>query len=410
MATDKTEAGAAEDTQQEGAQQQEQENEQQPVIDQKLARQLEGLKGLVDTSSIIANLEKGEQQNAGGTGQDDEEEEEEPGADAGADKDNPAKQPPAAKKEAEPAQPSKQGKLGLQLPGTKKGADVIIEKPEQILGVVNTKFGMDIKEVKDLPKFFEQANQWRSDAQNLKKIQSDFEDLQGSIKSLPIEFVEAIDLFVTGQDYTAPFKQKSKFDFNVPAEKQDMKSLVNHYFPGKFTDEDFKEETPSAALEIAITASQDKFSVEKKNYDGKRASVMEKTSKDLESLKASVTSSVSQLKKDFPNIDVDTLKEVETIFEGGPQGVANIFFNKDGTVKPEAAKMAFMAKYGDEEIQVMMENAARNAESKTNEEILTRGADGRKPVQKNAGSQNMISEEMKQRLAGIPSQKRKNTY
>ena len=100
------------------------------------------------------------------------------------------------------------------------------------------------------------------------------------------------------------------------------------------------------------------------------------------------------------------------MFTGGSQGVMSLFFNKDGTLKPEAAKVAYMAKYGEEEIQIMIETASRQAETKTNEDLLTRSADTRKMSKKNSGANNMISEETKGRLAELAevSGAKKKTY
>jgi hypothetical protein len=323
---------------------------------------------------------------------------EEPPAEPPADKkdDNTA---PATDKKDDKAANEYKSKFGLKKPGGEKKVEpIVIETPDQMLGAIKTTFGMELKAPAELPKFFEVATGWRKDAEKLKTVEGTHQQILAEIEALPEEFHDAFQRMSSGQDWREAFTQKPKFDFNVPAEKQDVKALVEHYYPGKFTEEDFTSEEQSPLLEMAISTSKDKFTIEKTTYDNKRASVADETTKRLNTFKTSLAGSVNYLKQNFPDTEQDTVKSVSSILEGGPQSVIGFFFNKDGSVKQEAAESLMMAMYGKEEIQGMMEIAQHSRETQINEELLTRGADRPAPVQRQTAPGPQLSEADKQKV------------
>lgn len=302
-----------------------------------------------------------------------------------------------ATKAEEAKKTDKKSVFGFKKPGEKKGSDIVIENPEQILEVVKSKFGQEYKDIAELPKFFETAQGWRSKAEKADKVEKDYNQIVDFLNSAPEEIIESLKKFELGQDYTEPFAGKPRFDFNKSADKQDIKTLVNHYYPGKFTEEDLKDENPSELLQMAMDTSKDKFIAEKQAHDVKRAQVTERATSQLKAQNLSIQSSVIRLKQAFPEAEEDSIKEVQSVFEGGPNNVLSFFYNNDGTVKPEAAEMFLMAKYGKEEIERMMDISSHITETKINEDLITRGADTRKPV-KTAGVIDKISEAEQEKI------------
>lgn len=319
---------------------------------------------------------------------------------------DPKKNPPAAEEK----------KTALGLAGKKNKTtptEVVIEKPEQFLDVIKKDFGMEIKDLKETNKFFEATRGWREKAVKFDDLNKKHTAIENEIANLPSEFGEAFQLLAEGKDYTKPFTEsKPKFDFKLPAEKQDVKALVTHYFPkGNFTDADFAEEEKTPNLLTAIELAQEKYNLEKQGHERRSAEVAQSAQKQQAAYKESVDSSFKTLQTSFPDIEEDAVKEIRSLFEGGREKVLSIFFNENGTVKPEALERAVMAMYGKSEIEAMMDRAAHIAETKTHEDILTRGADTSKPV-KNSGSQETISEETKKKLEELNriAGKNKNTF
>jgi len=291
----------------------------------------------------------------------------------------------------------KKSLLGLNKTGSKK-SEFLIETPDQILEVLKKDFGQEYKGLNETSKFFEVAKKWRADSQKAETLEQENKDLKKLWEEdLPSEFVEAAKLHINGEDYMKAFMGKPKINFSIPLEKQNIETLVNEYFPGKFSAEDFKEEVKSQALEIAITAAQDKFNSQSQQLEAQRASVVKSANEKIQMQTLAVASSVDALSKSFPEADKDAISDVRKILEGGVNKIVASFFDEKGLLRPEAAKMMFLAKHGESEIEILTEIAARKAESKANEDIVSRGADGKKPVQR-TGSTTQLSKETEKKI------------
>lgn len=316
----------------------------------------------------------------------------------------------AKTKEDKPAtnEPEKTNVFGI---GNKKGKEsaIVIENVDHVLETVKSKFGQEIKDIKELPKFFESAEKWRADSQKVEEFSGKIDQYENLLSGLPQEIINSMELFYNAQDYMQAFKDRPKFNFDIAAEKQDTKELVKHYFPNKFTDEDFDQEEKSQALDIATQASIDKFNLEKQTKDQQRAKAAESATKQVELFKSSVNGSVGNLKQTFPDIDTNELKTIQKTLEGGQNAVVQMFFNNDGTVKANAAEALMMALHGKSVIDEMMTVASHVAETKVNEDLLSRGNETRKP-KNNVGAQEQISESAKAVLQGLSSVKTQKTF
>lgn len=302
----------------------------------------------------------------------------------------------------------KKSVFGIGNKKTDPKKQMTIETPEHILEAVK-KFGVEAKDIKELPKFFDVAQKWREDSQKLGTVQKEAENFKQILEGLPAEMIQGIQAYYKGEDYTKVILSKPKFDFSQPTEKQDVKALVNHYFPNEFTDDDFAEETPSKTLEIAKKASIDKYEIEKQRYSERLSREQENATKRLEAIKSSVNGSVNSLKQDFPDVDEDTVGEIQSILEGGPEKVFEFFFNSDRTLKQDAAKRLMLAAHGESEIKRMMDVSAHVAETKVNEEILTRGAD-RPSTKKTTTAAEQLPPELRKQIDELKGIKKTTTF
>lgn len=269
--------------------------------------------------------------------------------------------------------------IALKKPASKKN-EIEIENADQLLGAIKSRYGQEYKDIKELPKFFETVDKFRIDSQNLAKVTKEKEDILATLQSLPEELLEAVQLGVKGEDYNKAFANRPKFDFSKSVDKHDVKDLINTYFPGEFTEEDFSADAPDEtkkAIKVAKTASIDKYNTEKLGRESKRAGELEKSKANLQAFNDSVTSSVSELKQHFPGISQEALTDIEETLTSG--AVMARFFNQNGTVKKEAAKSLALAIHGESILNELMEAAKHVAETEVNEDILSRGAQKPKP-------------------------------
>lgn len=323
----------------------------------------------------------------------------EPAAVEGTDTPAGEKQEPAPEVKEEKPEPAKKSVLGINKKKTEQKSDLVIETPEHILTAIKSKYGQEYKDIKDLPKFFESVDKMRAAAQKVEDTTTKLSAIEQEIMALPVEFHEAIRAYQSGQDYRTPFIKPAGIDYNKPSDKQDVKALVNHYFPGDFADTDFTDEEKSKALKIAESAAITKFNAEKLIHDTKRADVASRAEKNKESQRIALDSSVKGLQERFPEMDTEAFNQVKSALEGGPQKVLSLFFNNDGTAKPDAAVKLTMSLFGESELLPdAMEVAAHIAETKINEDLLTRAADGPKPNRSNGGQPEQIPAEIKKQI------------
>lgn len=328
------------------------------------------------------------------------------GQNEGANKKVPEEKPKEVKKEDGKEEPK--SVFGINKKKESKQSNIVIETPEQIIDTMKSKFGVDVKDIKDAPKFFEVAQKWREDSQKLSTVQKEAGDLKSLLEGLPVNIIDGIKAYYKKEDYMKAITNVPKFDFSQPIEKQDVKAIVNHYFPNEFTDDDFKEEVKSKTLIIAEKAAIDKFEAEKQKYNESLTRRHEDATKQLEAIKASVSSSVSSLKQDFPDTDEEAINTVSEVLEGGPEKVFEFFFNNDRTLKADAAKKLMLAMHGESEIKRMMDVAANVTESKINEELLTKGADRPNTVKRSTPEQ--LPEELRQQINEMNQLKKKTTF
>lgn len=300
------------------------------------------------------------------------------------------------KKAAEKKENDKPEIFGLN---KNKNADpIVIEKFEDAITHINKDFGMALKDVKDMPKFLESSKKWRADSQKLAEVEKANENLTKILEGLPQEMIDGIKDFYEKGDYSEALSKKPKFDYKQPVDKINTKKLVEAYFPGKFVDDDFKEETLPPALEIAISAAKDKYVTEKTAKEEKLTKMNQDALLKVNARKESIKSSVDHLMQKFPDMDKAAIKQVEKVLESGD--VSSLFFTKGGTYDKSAASRIAVALFTDDILSEAMGAAANQAESRSNEDMLSRGADKKNPVRNNGGG-NEVPEHVQKQINEI---------
>lgn len=287
--------------------------------------------------------------------------------------------------EEEEELPEQKNKFGIRVGGKKddkKASKLNIKSFDELPSVLKSKYGQDIKDVKALPKFLETVDKWRSDSQNLDKVSKEKDNAIAVFENLPPELLNAVKLHYNGQDFRNAFDSNIKLDFSKSVDKHEPKNLVNAFYPGEFTDDDFESDEPSRELKIAIKASEKEYNLEKQTREQRAKNQVDQAERKSKAYTASVKSSVSALKSAFPEMAQDVQADVEHTLSSG--ALMSEFFNPDGTYKPTAAKALMLARHGEELIEELMKIAELRGESNANEEMVKRSPS--KPKQKNGAS------------------------
>jgi hypothetical protein len=275
-------------------------------------------------------------------------------------------------------------KFGIKLgkkDDKKSGSKLEIKSFDELPKVLKTKYGQDIKDVKALPKFLETVDKWRADSQNLDKVTKEKDNAIAVFEQLPPELLDAVKMHYEGKDFRSAFENNVKLDFSKPVDKQKPKALVNAYFPGEFTDEDFDADEQSKELKIAIKASEKQYNTDKTTREQRAKDHVELAERKSKAYKESIKSSVTALKSAFPDMPADVQSNVEHTLSSG--ALMSVFMNPDGTYKPQAAKALMLANHGEELIEQLMQIAEKRGESYANEEMVKRSP--AKPKDKKGG-------------------------
>jgi hypothetical protein len=221
--------------------------------------------------------------------------------------------------------------------------------------------------IKDPAKFAESATKWRNDSQQLTEVSDRAAGLEKVFTELPDVLYDAIQVWGKGQDWMGSLKDGlPNLDYNKGFDKQ-VNTVVNHYFKGKFTDEQLND-TTDPIVSNAIDVAKTKFDLEKNQIESKRAATLERAEATAKAVKASVVGSVEKIEESFPEFDTRKKSEIKQLMLSGD--LNSLFYKKDGTFKPEAAKMLAFALYGEEEITGQVSKASTKAASKATTKAL----------------------------------------
>lgn len=232
------------------------------------------------------------------------------------------------------------------------------------------KWGIEIKDKGDYAKVVKSVDKWRSDSQKLVETEKKVSQFQEIFENLEPDLLDAIQTYYNGQDWRKSINTSVPFDINKPVDSIDTKKLVDYYFPGKFTDEDFEADEKPTALEIAEQTAKEKFIAKQESEKNAKRARIEEAKIKLERQKSSIDGSVQALRQSFPDVDITVIDEVTQTLEGG--NILSEFLNSDGSYKPDAAKKLMLLKYGEQELRNAIEAAELRVETKMNEEFIRR--------------------------------------
>ncbi len=380
-----------------------------PDVSHSLKGTLEFLAGGKASAEFKKDIEDYEKQNGGGgenqnnNNQNQNQNQQNEGGDQGeGDKGaaEPAKKPDPKLKEIETPLFGKQ-KLGEKKPGEKP---VEFKEFSEIQEYVKTNYGAE-----DVNKFLtESVPKFREQAQKLGETEKKVTEFTNIFEKLPETLFNAVKAHITGNDWKEEINKAPKLDFNKKVDDHDKKILVETYFPGKFSKDDFDSEEENKGLEIAYEAAKRSYVSDKTGFDGKRQAMIENESKRQEAFTRSVGSSVDKLKNDLPHVNEMALKDVSQLMEEGPQAIFAELFNDDGSYKEDAATKIAMLKHGFKTMETYMKIAANQAETEVNETFVAKAPD--KIQNQTPGGDNKLSKALTSGLAVLNGLNRGKTY
>ncbi len=206
-------------------------------------------------------------------------------------------------------------------------------------------------------------------AQPLSKFEQQYKELSESILELPKEIQTAVQLHIDGKDWRSALGNGASIDLNKEFSDltADEKIKVhNYYFPEDIIKTG--EAIDSNENKKSIRAAEAQYKADKNIAIANQAKQIADKETRGKNFSTSVDKSIAELKREYPDFKASDLKAAEELIKRG--GIYDFFFNKDGSVKPDAAKKLVFAQHGENILKVATSIAKNKGKSEGKSEVL----------------------------------------
>lgn len=152
-------------------------------------------------------------------------------------------------------------------PGTTETETVEVTDLKGLAGYLKTEGLFDLKDETEIPKFIDEVKMMKEKMNGWDEKEQKLSSYDNLFVSMPDIIYKAIDKWAKNEDYESELRTYfgSKLDFAKDFDKHKIEDLVEHYYPGEFSTEDYQEDD-NKALNIAKKNAKEKFENEKKGY------------------------------------------------------------------------------------------------------------------------------------------------
>jgi hypothetical protein len=187
-----------------------------------------------------------------------------------------------------------------------------------------------------------------------------------------------------------------RLDWEVEHSKQNVETLVERYLPedyddllGQLEDSKISEEEFEKQIKLLSRATKQMFERDKQAIKKEREDYVENIEKHQKQFRKSALLSVSEFSKAYPGFSKSEMNKLRTTLTEGK--LDDLFFNSDGTYKPEAAKLVAFALHGDKFMGTVKGRAKREGESEANMRLVDSSPKNLKKGNKAAASNSGVN-------------------
>lgn len=260
-----------------------------------------------------------------------------------------------------------------------------------------------------------------SSSLKLKETLGEFEESKNQVsryeevfKNMPSQLYEAVDAHLKGNDWKAPILSRPNLDFTKSIEDQTDKNLVDNYAPKEFSSEDwddYKSDDPDPRLkkhmDSVISSSRENFKKDRNEIDNLQSNRAKEAEDANRLVNTSVDRSIEHLERNIEGIDAAYVKDLRKSLN--VKTLSEMFLNKDGSFKEDAALKLVMAKNGHSMMEQYKIIAERRIETSERQAVLERTPDKPKAKKNTADTSSEIRPEVQNRLDQIIGGFKKDT-
>jgi hypothetical protein len=264
----------------------------------------------------------------------------------------------------------------------RKGKGLSFKTENDAKAHIKDKLGFDVSKPEGYAKLVEAYNKQRINAQKASELEKWAEDIKNDFASLPEPIINAIAALNEGKDWKQAINSsvELKIDFRKNFEDQDSWALIETYASDIIdSKEDFEDDPNSAQVRSALRVAEKMFKTDKREHELQSAERKRIEDASRGKIASSISGSLDVVKTDFPGMKDKDVKRIEKVLSGG--GIMDLFVNKDGSFKPDAAKKLAYIEFAPTEIERLTKQVAelkkqvKTASDKT-ANIVLRSRDG----------------------------------
>lgn len=272
----------------------------------------------------------------------------------------------------------------------KKIEKVDLKDFESAAEFLSKKIDVEIKDLNDLNKVVDEFSKVKKQLTDVNSEKSDLLDYKSAFEKMPDDLFSLTQAWLNDEDYHVLLNKLAvgSLDFTKSFEEHDLKGLIENYSDGKFSEEDYqaindKEHESYKQMQSVVNLTKKAYNKDKDDFRTSRKEYESGIAEYRKSLKVSIDGAVDYFTKSVPDLKEKHKSEIIRVLQAGQNGIRDMFFDKNDVFKPEAGELIALALYGKAAIEhqskIAAKKAATAAETKANEEIITRSADKAKP-------------------------------
>ena len=285
-----------------------------------------------------------------------------------------------------------------ETPGTTSGEEA---KPADTLKIESDMFDggaldLGVKDIKDKTEYSEDVTKFMSDfgyespealkavldehatyATQITELNNKVEGNDQIFKQMPKEMYNAVTAYFNGDKDWKNHVTDDGVDYAKDVTSYNTKDMVDTFFPGEFSKEDWEEFNDvdgdvniKKAINIAYKDASGKFETKQNEITTYQSGVAQSQSEARTLVDNSIGSTISNLSTQMKGLSDPYVKSIESKIRNSE--IMSLFYEKDGSLKSDAAHRFILAQDGNDLIEKYKNLYTVQAQNKATQDILDR--------------------------------------
>lgn len=205
-------------------------------------------------------------------------------------------------------------------------------------------FGVDTTKPEWMQLFLKDVFETKDKTVKLSEVEEKYKAVSSDLERIPPALLTAMQVALKDGDWRKAITNLD-VDFTKPFDKlpvEEQARITKRFIPDL---QDDLTNPDSPLYKASISLGREKYLHHQESIRKEAEAQLERAKQDNDKFQVTVKSSVSKLKEKFPNEANEVFETVEDLLSSR-QLLARLFYNEDGSLKPDAAEIVTYAKFG----------------------------------------------------------------